>query len=207
MKRMSIKRGAIGTLLALTLMATPLSVAAAPNARAQEAKAAAQTRLEDKKLQICQKREAALKRKMENLSDRGTNHIAVFDKIAEKTRTFYTEKGRTVANYDELSTAVDTAKAAAVAAVEETKTAGADFTCDSEDPKGSVEAFKTSLKAQIVALKEYRTVVKDLIVGVKSAQGQASRDKTSTDTEESTKPADTDTSDDTTEQKPTEETN
>ena len=51
------------------------------------------------------------------------------------------------------------------------------FKCDGTDPKGAVSSFKDALKSEIAALQAYRTSVKNLIVGVKSVQGNT----TSTD--------------------------
>ncbi len=42
------------------------------------------------------------------------------------------------------------------------------------NPKGVISSFKESLKAEITALKEYKTAIKNLIVGVKSVQGATS---------------------------------
>ena len=188
MIRTLVTRGLLSAALILTLVGSmSLTVSAAQGPRDQEARETAKQHREDNKATACERKEAAMKRKMQNLAKRGENQIAVFDKIAERTRTFYGEKGRTIANYDELSKAVDTAKANAETAVATTVSSGENFTCNAQDPKASVTTFKENLKAQHDALKAYKTAVKNLMVGVKSAQGQASRSQTSDD--DATKPA------------------
>lgn len=134
----------------------------------------AKTRLADAKLKACQNRERTITKILSRISDRGTKQLEVFNKIAERTKEFYVTKGKTLSNYDDLVAEVDAKKAAAEAAVEAIKSSSIEFACDGEDPKGTASMFKESLKAEIAALKNYKTAVKNLIVGVKSAQGATS---------------------------------
>lgn len=135
-----------------------------------------EARLTDAKLKACEKREQKINNIMARTVDRATKQIEVFDKIATRTKDFYTSKGRTVAGYDTLVAAVDTAKQKAEADLASMKNT-ATFDCSSADPKGSAEIFKAGLKIVIADLKVYKTAVKNLIVGVKSAQGAASSGK------------------------------
>lgn len=128
------------------------------------------THLAAAQLKACQKRETAINHIMARVVDRGTKQIVVFDKIATRTETFYTTKGKTVANYDTLVAAVDAAKSKAQTDLAAMKTT-ATLDCASTDPKGGVSAFKTSVKSEIASLKAYKTAVKNLIVAVKSVQG------------------------------------
>lgn len=147
-----------------------------------------EARLADAKLKVCEKREQKINNIMARTVDRATKQIAVFDKIATRTKDFYTSKGRTVANYDALVAAVDTAKQKAETDLATMKTT-ATFDCSSTDPKGSAAAFKTNLKLVIADLKAYKTAVKNLIVGVKSAQGAASSGKSSPQPSSSVSPS------------------
>ncbi|MES2971284.1 MAG: hypothetical protein V4702_03125 [Patescibacteria group bacterium] len=146
----------------------------AAQTNAEERREAAQTRLADAKLKACQNREKAITNIMARLADRGTKQLDVFTKISERTQEFYTSKGKVLSNYDALVAEVNTKKAAAETAVDTIKNTSVEFACDGEDPKGVVSAFKESLKAEITALKDYKTAVKNLIVGVKSVQGTTS---------------------------------
>lgn len=199
MKRTVFKQGLLVGVAILGLSAIPVVAQAVP-ARAQEAQtnaearqstatqttaedrlAAAQTRLAAAKLKACQNREKAITNIMSRLSERGQKHVDLFSKIAERTETFYTKKGKTLANYDALVADVAAKKAAAQAAVDTVKSTSVEFKCDGTDPKGVVSSFKADLKLEIEALKAYRTSVKNLIVGVKSVQGTtSSADKGST---------------------------
>ncbi|HEX7260133.1 MAG TPA: hypothetical protein VF272_04350 [Candidatus Saccharimonadia bacterium] len=132
------------------------------------------TRLEASNLSRCEKREAKINAILTRAATRGERQIAVFHKISERTQTFYTTKGRTVSNYDALVFEVNSKKTAAQAAVEAVKATSVSFTCDGTDPKGAAKQFKDNLKAETAALKAYKTAVKNLIVGVKSAQGTSS---------------------------------
>jgi hypothetical protein len=150
----------------------------------EEKKEAAKAKLADAKLRVCQKREQSIKNIMTRISDRGQKHIDLFNTIAERTEKFYTDKGRTVANYDALVADVNAKKATAQTAVDDVKAKSGVFTCTADDPKGAATAFKDSLKAEIAAMKAYKTSVKNLIVAVKSAQSDADKTK-STEGEQS----------------------
>ena len=163
------------TVFSLTLVSGV--AVAVPNTRAEEAQTAAQTRLADAKLKACQNREKAINNIMARLADRGQRHLDLFTKIAERTEAFYTTKGKTLSNYDALVADVAAKKAAARTAVDAVKASSVSFKCDGTDPRGAAASFKDSLKSEIAALKDYKTAVKNLIVGVKSVQGSS----TSTD--------------------------
>lgn len=141
---------------------------------AETRKAAAQTRLADAKLKACQNREKTVTNIMARLGERGQKQIDLFSTIADRTETFYTNKGKVLTNYDALVADVATKKAAAQAAVDTVKSTSVEFKCDGTDPKGVAATFKANLKAEIEAIKVYKTSVKNLIVGVKSVQGTTS---------------------------------
>ncbi len=160
-----------------------VAVAAAPNSHAK-AEAASQTasqstdqgskgatKLADAKLKACQNREKAINNILSRISDRGQKQLDLFTSIATKTETFYTDKGKSLSNYDALVADVTTKKAAAQIEVDAVKADSVTFKCDGTDPKGAASSFKAALKSEIQALKDYKTSVKNLIVGVKSVQG------------------------------------
>lgn len=192
MRKLIIKHGLLATIAVFAVaVVAPVGVGAVP-ARAQDAQTAAeeqkttaqtsaadrkeatQTKLADAKLKACENRQKAIQNIMARIADRGTKQLDVFNKISERTQAFYTDKGKALGNYDALVAEVNAKKGAAETAVQVVKDSSATFACDGENPKGVVESFKESLKAEITALKEYRTAVKNLIVGVKSVQGTTS---------------------------------
>lgn len=133
-------------------------------------------RLNATKLKVCQKREKKINDIMSRVASRGERQIEVFSTIAERTQDFYTTKGKTLANYSTLVADVNTKKAQALATLTELKTAKAEFKCDGSDPKGAASVFKEALQSEIASLKAYKTAVKNLIVGVKSLELEASDD-------------------------------
>ena len=147
---------------------------------ATEKKEDGKNRLVEAKLKVCQNREKAITNIMKRVGDRGQKQIDLFTKIAEKTEAFYVKKGKTLSNYDALVADVNAKKAIAQAAVDKTKASVVDFKCDGTDPKGAAASFKDNMKAQNEALKAYKTAVKNLIVGVKSAQGTTSSSENKT---------------------------
>lgn len=143
-------------------------------AEAEARRTEAKSRLQDAKLRACEKRQAAIVNIMKRISDRGQKQVDLFASIAERTQAFYEKKGNTLANYDALVANVAAKKEAAQGSVTMTASHGTSFDCSGEDPKGNAASFREHHKLAIVALKEYKTAVKDLIVGVKSVQGTAS---------------------------------
>jgi uncharacterized membrane protein YqiK len=135
---------------------------------------ATKTRLADAKLQACEKRQTVISNIMKRISDRGQKQIDLFSGIAARTQAFYEKKGKTLSNYDALVADVAAKKESAQDAVAMIAAHGTEFDCNSEDPKGSVTSFREHQKQAIAALKEYKTSVKNLIVGVKSVQGVTS---------------------------------
>lgn len=133
-------------------------------------------RLETNKLKVCENRKSRITTIIKRSVTRNEKQLQLFSTIAERVKTFYAEKGYSLANYAELVTAVDAAKADTEANLETLKNLEA-FDCSSEDPKGDLEAFKLSMKSINQDLKDYRTSVKDLIVGVKSAQSTTAKEK------------------------------
>ena len=143
--------------------------------RAEEKKQQVAAKLDENKKRVCEKRVTNITKIMKRMQTRGEKQLGVFTKIADRTKAFYEQKQRTVANYDDLVAAVDEKKLAAEQALAASSEAITGFSCDSDDPVAAKDLFKSQVKDQITALKAYKTAVKDLIVGVKSAQGQASR--------------------------------
>lgn len=148
--------------------------AAIPGNHSVEQRAALEAKMKNQKLKLCQNRQKVITRVMGRISDRGQKQLNLFSSIATKTENFYTKKGKTLSNYDVLVTDVNTKKQAAQMAVDDVKAKSQTFTCDGADPKGMVTTFRQSLKNETAALKEYKTAVKNLIVGVKSVQGTTS---------------------------------
>ena len=131
-------------------------------------------KLTNAKLKSCQKHEKAITNTLSRLSDRGQKQVVLFGTIASRVETFYTDKGKTLASYDALVADVNAKAAAAQTALSGINAAGSGFSCDGSNPSGFMSTFKDNLKLEISALKDYRTSVRNLIVGVKSVQGTTS---------------------------------
>lgn len=143
---------------------------------AREKVAAKKDRLAGMRLQFCEKRQSVITAIMKRAGERGDKRIDFISTIANRVETFYQNKGKVLSAYDQLASDVAAKKAAAQAAVNAVKAADTQFNCGGENPKGMVAVFRAEIQAQAAALKEYRTSVKSLIVGVKSVQGSSSSD-------------------------------
>jgi hypothetical protein len=147
-------------------------------------KAEVKEKLADKRLDACKKREARINTIIDKTATQSEKHLAVFEKIEERVKTFYTDKQLTAQNYDTLTAAVDEKHTAAVAAIDELK--ANDFSCDTTDASNPAGLMKELAQSKNDALKEYRTALKDLIVAIKGASTKASTDATESESTETT---------------------
>lgn len=152
--------------------------------RLETVKAERATKLADKRLQVCEKRQERINNIFDKATERNTKHLAVIQKIEEKVKAFYVAKNLTSEGYDAAVEKADAAEAAAVAAIETSETAT--FDCASTDGANPGSAIKTAMQARHSALKDYRTAVKDLILVVKKHNGQNRGGDTTTETEATT---------------------
>ena len=142
----------------------------AQSSQGQQQSESQQGRLEQNQLKICQKHQKTIQNIMSKAGDRGKKQLAVFNKISQRVQAFYENKDRQLDSYNTLLENVNAKKTLAENSVEAAYNYSDDFACDADNPKGIAYAFKDKFKAQNSALKEYRTAIKDLIVGVKSVQ-------------------------------------
>ncbi len=122
------------------------------------------------KLKACQNRQNAINNIIGRIDTRAQNQITLFSTIATRVENFYVSKGKTVSNYSQLVAAVASAKTQAETDLSSMQ-GNSTFSCSANNPKGMVMAFQGYLKTEITDLKNFRTTVKNLIVGVATANG------------------------------------
>lgn len=132
-------------------------------------------RLQGDKLKQCLARETKIDNAVSRIRDRGQKQLDLFTTIATRTEVFYTRNGKTLSNYSALVSVVNTQKVVSQQAVTALKSQKLSFSCNGTDPKAVGTAFKSALQTQNQALKDYRTAVKNLIVGVKSVTGTTTK--------------------------------
>lgn len=147
------------------------------DSRANSARDSVEHKLSSVKLKSCEVHENVINRIMGRISDRGQRRLNVYTTIAGRVEDFYAKSGKTLGNYDSLVSEVNAKKDSAQAAVDMVKADKVDFKCDGSDPKGVASSFKSDLKIELEALHGYRLAIKDLIVGVKSVQGDNGGDQ------------------------------
>lgn len=138
--------------------------------QATNAQTNAQTHLATAQLTACKNREAAINNILTRIDTRAQNQITLFGTIATRVESFYTKQGKTLSNYDQLVAAINAAQTQ-VNVNFGTMQTNSTFSCSSSDPKGTVTAFQSYLKTEITDSQNYRTAVKNLIVGVASVNG------------------------------------
>ena len=124
-------------------------------------------KLETKRLDACNKREAKINQILAQGTDQSRKHLAVFQKIEERVEAFYTDKKLSAEGYDAAVANANAKEATAIAAIE--SSSELTFDCDTTDG-AKPGAVKELMKERHDALKDYRTAIKDLILVVKKAQ-------------------------------------
>lgn len=160
--------------------------------RVEAKRAEASAKLADKRLEACEKRQAKVNSIFTKATERNEKHLAVFQKIEERVKAFYVDRGLSADGYETAVANADEKEAAAVAAIEASNEVT--FDCASADATKPGAAIKEAMQARHAALKDYRTAVKDLILVVKKHHGQqqqaggtseaGSEDSTTNDTPE-----------------------
>ena len=130
------------------------------------------------KLKSCQARESAIKTRMSHLIQVVTNTMNQFDRHASRVEKYYTTKavtaGKTVANYNGLVADISGKKVAVQTALTKAQSDVQSFSC-ATDPKGQMGQFRQDMQVVKMALKDYRTSIKNLIVAVRGVfSGEAS---------------------------------
>lgn len=145
----------------------------------QELKAQNKTRLNDARKKVCETRQDKINGIIQKRSEQGTKHLDVFKKIADRVQEFVKTKDLTIENYDDLVAAINDKETAVQAAID--SNSAVTFECATAVGDHPGEVPRASIDAVRDALKDYRTVIKDLIVNVKaSAASTTSADAAST---------------------------
>lgn len=124
------------------------------------------------KVNSCQTRELGVKTRMTQLTRLSANMGTTFDRIAEKTKTYYTEtvlpSGKSVANYNALVADIAAKKVIVQTELADTDTDIGSFNCTSGEPKTLMNQYQINMRAVKTALKNYRTSIVNLIVAVRT---------------------------------------
>lgn len=135
-------------------------------------KAKTQEQLQEGSMRACEAREVAINKRSTQLIKMVGNMETKFSSISARVQDYYTSKlvpsGKTLSNYDDLVSDINSKKASVDAALAAAKTNIDNFSCDSDDPKALFVEFRKDMQAVKEALKEYRTSIKNLIVAIKS---------------------------------------
>ena len=124
------------------------------------------------RINVCQKRQAAINNIMSRIDTRAQNQSTLFNDIAQKVEAFYTTSGKTVSNYSTLVANINSAsqKTASDLSV---LSSNSTFSCTLSNPRGAIDSFRSYLKTEISDLQNLRLQVKDLIVAVAKANNVA----------------------------------
>lgn len=151
--------------------------------RLQAEKESRVVKLESKRLEVCKTHEQKINSINSKNVEQNSKQLATFLKIENNTKKFYVNKGLSAEGYDSTITAADVKYADAVAAIE--ASGEINFNCETTDSTNPGSTIKEATTARHVALKEYKTAVKNLILIVKNANTEKlNQSKSTTSTED-----------------------
>lgn len=123
-------------------------------------------------LKACQVKEEVVKNRFESLSQLANNMLLKFTTIADKVKEYYSTKviptGKTLTNFDNLVSDIQTKKTEVQTVLVQAQNRAAGFTCTTDNPKGKMTQFRDDMRLVKSALKDYRTSIRNLIVAVHS---------------------------------------
>lgn len=144
----------------------------AQNSQNTATSAGKKAHLDQVKLKICQKKQAGIQKRSQNLVRRGNLIFSRFDRIVERVKQYYNNrlvpKDLTIENYDLMLANIEANKTTVKEALSTAENAAKAFDCSSDDPKGQIHTFRVEMTNVIRALKEYKKSVIDFLVAVRT---------------------------------------
>lgn len=108
----------------------------------------------------CEKKQAVIKKRLDNLTKMATRMLETFNRIAGKVAGSGQQSASGSAT---LSEGAQAKKKAVEDALAKAKTDAESFSCTSSDPKQALKNFRVNMQSVKRALKEYRTEIKNMI--------------------------------------------
>ncbi len=127
-------------------------------------------RLQANQLQFCEQQSSTISDIMDRSSTRAKNQVTLFSGVATKVENFYTSKGKTIATYDTLVAAVNSAEVQANTGLATLQSSGG-FSCGGNNPGGIVSTYRANLNTIQTDIKNLRTASRNLIIAVAQAEG------------------------------------
>jgi hypothetical protein len=150
--------------------------------QAQTQLAADKTKLkvhtEAERQKACTERKADLTKRMAQKVTQAQAHKTFFDNFYTRLKNFHDTKNLTVANYDALTAAADTAQANAAASISALQSLDVSVDCTSQTVASSVSTFQQALKSTRDSLNTYRSSLVDIAKALKTASAASTTNPT-----------------------------
>ncbi len=149
--------------------------------RASDAAQRRAEKLSQARLRICEARAKGIAKRTQFMLTHGAKvnrgHLKIQDRVDEFYNNKLVPQGYVLDNYDELIAEMEANKENVLSLIEMAKENGSTFSCDSEDPKGQLDAFKEDMKEIIDANKLYRESVRNFVRSVLELAKEARADQ------------------------------
>lgn len=171
----------------------PEEVAERVNTRKQEAqervaekRESIEEKSQERRQEACERRVEKLDSTMDRIESQANRLLGVMNSFYLRVQGFYDSGQLTVANYDELDTAVSDAQANALTEIAALSELNVDVDCTDEEVAVSVGAFKNSASSAKESLRSYRAALVELISSMKAEAAAQSSDDSNDDSDSET---------------------
>lgn len=124
--------------------------------------------LSSSRKQTCDSRKGNIDKTMAQYSTTVQNRLALFNKIAERIRTYYEANKLSIAQYEQLMSQVNAQQKISTEATNQIRQ-NTSIDCNSSDPIGNTQQFRTHVQTAQSALQKYRTAIHNLLNAVLTA--------------------------------------
>jgi chromosome segregation ATPase len=132
------------------------------------------------KTKACEAHKQGLTNKFSHITTNATNLETKIGTFLTRAETYQSTNNVTVANWDTLVAAANTAKTNADTAIANLKAVTPTLDCNSTSVASDVATFKAAAQTTRDALKAYKTAVKDVFVALMNAKGDSTDTTTTT---------------------------
>jgi archaellum component FlaC len=150
----------------------------------EERKSVIMAEVEERKISVqndvCERRKEVLSNVMPRLSQGATSVKKSMDTVYERVVGFYESGQLTVANYDELVSAVEVAKANSEASIQAVNEFEFELDCENSSVGEQLDGFRSAVSAAREELKVYKSTLVELISSMRAEAASSTDESTET---------------------------
>lgn len=129
--------------------------------------------LTTQQLNACQQAAPKLTAALNRMVSRRQSQLTLYTTIMNRVESYYTQNGKPYASHATLAANAAAAQQNAQDQLQSLRTtAAAGFDCTANDPHSAAQALVLQARAQLAALQDYRSAVRNLIIGIQTGDAK-----------------------------------